>query len=550
MTSPADNSPNSVSKISYTDLIHEAVGKSPQEELSVSEWAEGAASVYLNDTLSGMALSLLARGIGSLGGCKSPDYGVSYNQTGCRVLDDTCPDGSDPANWFPDVDKDTYGLFGSDGHECYQTCTQPTDKDVISTDQGISYVDNTSDCDDSEKTTYPGASETAYDGIDQDCNESDLTDVDNDGYDSTDVTGGTDCDDNSDAIHPGAAETCNSIDDNCNGTVDEGVTSTYYTDADGDNYGDPATAVSICADAATGLVTNGDDCDDTNASVNPLATEICNGIDDDCDTLVDDADPSLDTSTGSFWYPDSDGNNLAIAGASVMACTQPSGYAASTNLVGWYPLDEGSGSQVIDSSGNGYNGTFGGATFPVWTGDSISGAWAVDFPVYDDNINIGFDSAFNFSSGDFTVSGWVKNPSGLSADAIQPILGKHRLETSDGYYPPNGYYLSSGVDSATFYVSGVTASTGSINDGNWHQVVGVYTSGGNVELYVDGNLKDSQVASSMYADNTPLIIGNVTGNDTDTTFNGKVDEVSIYNRALSADEVYESCNEYDSILCP
>ncbi|HNW00356.1 MAG TPA: putative metal-binding motif-containing protein, partial [Chitinophagales bacterium] len=53
-------------------------------------------------------------------------------------------------------------------------------------------------------------------------------DIDNDGY-----TSDVDCDDNNADINPGASETCNGIDDNCSGTADEGVTTTYYADADG-----------------------------------------------------------------------------------------------------------------------------------------------------------------------------------------------------------------------------------------------------------------------------------------------------------------------------
>ena len=63
--------------------------------------------------------------------------------------------------------------------------------------------------------------------------------------------------------------------------------STFYADADGDGYGDPNGATDACPN--TGFVDNDDDCDDTNAAINPGAEEVCgDGIDNNCDG-VDDA---------------------------------------------------------------------------------------------------------------------------------------------------------------------------------------------------------------------------------------------------------------------
>ena len=66
------------------------------------------------------------------------------------------------------------------------------------------------------------------------------------------------------------------------------VPTTYYADTDGDTYGDPANTISVIGDAPDGYVSDNTDCDDTNAAVYPGATEVFNGIDDDCDTQIDE----------------------------------------------------------------------------------------------------------------------------------------------------------------------------------------------------------------------------------------------------------------------
>ncbi|NIR39146.1 MAG: hypothetical protein GWN79_17000, partial [Actinobacteria bacterium] len=61
----------------------------------------------------------------------------------------------------------------------------------------------------------------------------------------------------------------------------------FFTDADEDGFGDDASPVDACGPMA-GLADVGGDCDDSDPDVNPDATEICNGVDDDCDGGVDD----------------------------------------------------------------------------------------------------------------------------------------------------------------------------------------------------------------------------------------------------------------------
>src|SRR5262249_57039190 len=69
---------------------------------------------------------------------------------------------------------------------------------------------------------------------------------------------------------------------------------TVYRDADGDGYGNPSVSTGSCNGVIPpGYVTNSTDCNDANAAVHPGATEICNGIDDNCDGTVDNGGPLL-----------------------------------------------------------------------------------------------------------------------------------------------------------------------------------------------------------------------------------------------------------------
>ncbi|MCB9797143.1 MAG: putative metal-binding motif-containing protein [Alphaproteobacteria bacterium] len=144
--------------------------------------------------------------------------------------------------------------------------------------------------------------------------ESPVTDADADG-----VPAEEDCDDDDPLAYPGAEELCDDVDQDCDGSVDEGSLITVYDDADGDGYGDAATEAAACA-AGEGQVTEAGDCDDTRAEVSPGAQETCDGVDEDCDDVVDE-----DASDASTWYTDADADGYGDDEQSTLACTAPSG---------------------------------------------------------------------------------------------------------------------------------------------------------------------------------------------------------------------------------
>jgi spore coat protein A, manganese oxidase len=230
----------------------------------------------------------------------------------CATSGSCSSDHGHTTTWYRDSDGDGYG----DHDHTSRSSSRPT-----------GYVSGDTDCDDSDAAVHPDAVEICN-GIDDDCN--DLVDDadpgvtgqtiwhfdgDGDGYGiDTDVVEscynpggyadrGGDCNDESTLFHPGATEDdCTDPNDyNCDGTV-------AYADADGDGW--PA-----C-----------EDCDDRDWHINPDAIEICDGVDNNCDTRIDDADPAR--AGGSTFYIDNDGDGYGTFAAITVACLVPDGYAA------------------------------------------------------------------------------------------------------------------------------------------------------------------------------------------------------------------------------
>jgi hypothetical protein len=137
------------------------------------------------------------------------------------------------------------------------------------------------------------------------------------------ISDASDCDDSNGQIYPGAPEICNTLDDDCDGLVDEDLGSAWYADTDGDGYGNAANAQTACIQPA-GYVANNEDCDDQNASVYPGALEICNTLDDDCNGQIDE-------NIGAIWFADADGDGFGNASTSIQACTQPTAFVADAN---------------------------------------------------------------------------------------------------------------------------------------------------------------------------------------------------------------------------
>jgi len=225
------------------------------------------------------------------------------------------------------------------------------------------------DCNDNNPSVRPGLAEICN-GVDDNCNGqideglqiTYYADNDGDGFGNPNistttcsnppngyVTNNSDCNDNNSQINPGQSEVCNNIDDDCNGVVDNGLTfTTFYADVDGDGYGNPNNFITTCSNPSAGFVTNNLDCDDNNDQVNPNQGELCNGIDDNCNGLIEDG---LSFST---FYQDLDGDGFGNPNISTLSCDYltngwtPNNWDCNDNEVHYIDYDgDGVGNSMI-----------------------------------------------------------------------------------------------------------------------------------------------------------------------------------------------------------
>jgi len=277
--------------------------------------------------------------------CTGPPAGYVLNNTDCNDsnhlinpgateicdnIDNNCNGMTDEGltfiTYYTDADNDGYGTGAGQS-----LCANP----------GPGFATQAGDCNDSNHLINPGATEIC-DNIDNNCNGMTdegltfityYTDADNDGFGTGAgqslcanpgfgfATQAGDCNDNNHLINPGATEICDNIDNNCNGMTDEGLTFiTYYTDADNDGFGTGA-GQSLCANPGSGFATQAGDCNDNNHLINPAASEICDGIDNNCNGMTDEG-------VQTTFYRDMDGDGFGNPAVTQLACSAPMGYVA------------------------------------------------------------------------------------------------------------------------------------------------------------------------------------------------------------------------------
>ncbi|XP_004343669.2 sek-3 [Capsaspora owczarzaki ATCC 30864] len=242
----------------------------------------------------------------------------------CDYLDNDCDGYVDEGvniTYYRDFDGDSHGNFS----DKIVACALPA-----------GYATSSDDCNDNCFTCHPGATEVC-DYLDNNCNnqiDEGLTVVyfrgksrrfyaDNDSYGDAStpssplceappgyVVSNTDCNDSCSSCYPGAPEVCDELDNNCDTHIDENVQIEVFQDSDLDGFGDVNYPFMTCA-VSVGFSLLSTDCNDTDASVHPNATEVCNWIDDNCSGAVDEGLPlhkfrsiALNQTSGTYDFKD------------------------------------------------------------------------------------------------------------------------------------------------------------------------------------------------------------------------------------------------------
>jgi prepilin-type N-terminal cleavage/methylation domain-containing protein len=199
----------------------------------------------------------------------------------------------------------------------------------------------------------------------------------------------------------------------------------------------------------------------------------------------------------------------------ISALYNPSG------LIGYWPLNEGSGSSTIDQSGSGDNGTWSGTAIGTnntyYTGGKV-GTYAGDFNGTNDTISAGSSSILSPAS--FTISSWVYPESYVSGPSIISNAGS------------NGWGIIILASSGDLRLTNI-GSAGSVTGGvlplnTWSYVSATY-SGGTGIVYINGS-KSSSGAVTLNTPNGPFVVGA-------SSLSGFVDDVRLYNRVLSPAEI-------------
>jgi hypothetical protein len=214
-------------------------------------------------------------------------------------------------------------------------------------------------------------------------------------------------------------------------------------------------------------------------------------------------------------------------------------------LVGHWKMNVGSGMMLPDLSGNGNHGTLTNMSFPPtatsgWAGQGLS------FDGVNDYVDIASSSSSQIGSGNFSISGWL-NPTNISG--VKTFYSKRGVAVGAPYNAGMLFWVNGAQLDFYSVVEGgsgwsVLSTTNANLTANTRYFISLTRSGSTVYIYVNGVRKTtsgSAVSGNVSnAVNTSIGV-HAYGVTKDSYFNGLIDDVRIFNRALSADEIAHSC---------
>lgn len=361
-------------------------------------------------------------------------------------------------------------------------------------------VPETLDCDDTNATVYPGAVEVC-DSVDNNCDGEidEFYDTDADGETSC----GGDCNDSDPAINTSAKELCDGIDNDCNDNIDDGVGDVFYVDSDGDGYGDPNYPITACT-MPSDTVENAEDCDDedvtTRPGAAPLDDEKACMADADGDGYGDDA-PDTGVTAGT----DCDDSTDAIYPSAPEICDKiDNDCDGEADESGSYTEDfedtldtalwqlNGDAAQVVSSSGDGV------LQLTPQSGNRVGTAF-LKTPYTDTSFSAAFTISITGSTGGADGMAFLflneTDPTIVANNG--GALGCYEL---DGYglefdtydngsarYDNDGNHIAV-MNTVDFSPYETASAITTLNDGSEHDVE-VYFEYGDIEVYFNGSLE-------------------------------------------------------------
>jgi hypothetical protein len=201
--------------------------------------------------------------------------------------------------------------------------------------------------------------------------------------------------------------------------------------------------------------------------------------------------------------------------------------AARADLVGWWRLDEGTGSTAYDSSGNGNDGTINGN--PRWVAGRVG--TALDFDGNGDYVDCGNDPIFDITD-EITLSIWVNaNDNGNGENNCWMGKGDNTYAIKH----QTGNYLEFFIYDGSWHSTNYSTDIASLN-GEWHHMAGTYD-GSELKFYLDGELAANLVYSSTIGTSSNNVTLGENSQATGRYFDGMLDDARIYNEALSAADI-------------